>query len=262
MERLRTPFFLVACFLIAVVVCLELGSPYLQRLQFLQGIIASSEDSLERILRDQLADQDLDEDEMQRILADALANREKPPGYAVPAIALLDGVVLFTVALMAVALVVPERIHVKYQGVVTLLFSLAILAGAMIGIILTTISMFVMIALLLSFPFGTIFYLIKWGTFPTGQVTALLGIISLLRIGFGIFMILAHQRFIQNKGLILMTLTAMLGGIIVTFCYSIVPSVLASITDCLAAIIVCILAVIWAIILLIGSIVSIVKLVV
>lgn len=262
MESLRTPLFVIAVFLIALVVCLETGSPYLQRLRFLERMFAASEVSLEQILREQLADQDLDEGEMREILAEALANREKPPGFGVPAMALLDGIVLFTVGLMASALVVPERIHVKYQGVATLIFSITILMLAILKITLTMVALFIMIVLLLAFPFGTIFYLIKWGTFPTGQAAAMLGMISLLRLGFAVCLVLAHQRFIQNKGLVLMVLTAMLGGIIVTFLHGIVPSILVSITDAVAAIVICILAVIWAIILLSGSVVSVVKLVV
>ena len=259
MERLRTPFFVVATLLIALVVCLETGSPYLQRLRFLERIFAASEVSLEQLLREQLADQDLDEDEMREILAEALANQEKPPGLGLPAMALLDGIVMFTVGLMGLALVVPERIHVKYQGVATLIFSITILLLAIVGIMLAMVLLFIMIALLLAFPFGTIFYLIKWGMFPKGQAMAMLGFISMLRLGFAVCLVLAHQRFIQNKGLVLMLLTAMLGGIIVTFLHGIMPSVLVSITDAVAAIVVCILAAIWAIILLIGSIVSIAK---
>lgn len=260
MERLRTPFFLIAFFLIGVVFCLEVGSPYLQELQFLQKIFATSTNSLEQVLREQLAEQDLSETEMQDILADALANQEKPPGFGVPAMALLDGILLFTTGLMALSLVVPERIHVKYQGIATLLFSLTILGAGMIGIMVAMVSMAVMIALLLSFPFGSIFYLIKWGSFPRGQVTATLSIISLLRIGYCVFMVLAHQRFIQNRGLVLMVLTAMVGGIVVTCCHNMVPSILVSITDALSAVGVCILAVIWAIVLLIGAVLSVVKL--
>lgn len=261
MDRLRTPFFVIALFLIAVVFCIEVGSPYLQDLQFLQRLFASSTVSLEQVLREQLADQDLSEEEMQDILADALANREKPPGFGVPSMALLDGILLFTTALMAVALVVPERTHVKYQGIVTLLFSLTILGAGMIGILVALVSMAVMIALLLSFPFGTIFYLIKWGTFPTGQVNTTLGLVSMLRLGFCVCLVLAQQRFIQNKGLILMVLTAMVGGIIVSFLHGMVPSILVSITDALSAVVLCIIAIIWAIILLIGAVISIVKLV-
>lgn len=46
------------------------------------------------------------------------------PGYGIPYVALLDGLLLFTVGLMGIALVVPERVHGRVQGIATLVVSL------------------------------------------------------------------------------------------------------------------------------------------
>ena len=67
----------------------------------------------------------------------------------------------------------------------------------------------------------------------------------------------AHPRFLQNKGLVLLFLTSLLGGLIVSFLHGFVPVILVSITDGVAAIIIAILAIIWCIFFLIGAIVSI-----
>ena len=80
-----------------------------------------------------------------------------------------------------------------------------------------------------------------------------------LKFGFIVCLILAHQRFLQNKGLVLIVLTSLLANLIIGFLHNFVPGPLVSITDAIGAIIVGILAVIWAIVLLIFSIISIIK---
>jgi len=70
---------------------------------------------------------------------------------------------------------------------------------------------------------------------------------------------LAHPRFLQNKGLVLIILTSLAANIIISFAHAIVPVPLVSITDAIAAIIVFVLVVLWAGFFLVGSISSIVK---
>jgi VanZ family protein len=80
-----------------------------------------------------------------------------------------------------------------------------------------------------------------------------------LKLFFAGFMVFAHQRFLQNKGLVLLTLSSFAATIIISFLHGFVPGFLASITDAIAGIVVAIIAVIWAIFFLVGSIISIVK---
>ena len=49
--------------------------------------------------------------------------------------ALLDGLLLFTVILIGMAFLVPERIHGRIQGVVTLMVSLSVLLTAIVKIL-------------------------------------------------------------------------------------------------------------------------------
>lgn len=261
MERLRIPFFIVAVFLIAIVFCLEAGSPFLRRLPGFDRLFAASTSSIESVIRQQLVGQGLSAAEVNAVVAEAMASSESPPGMGIPTLALLDGILLFTVGLIGLGVLAPEHIHAKYQGVATLIFSLHILTLSAIAIAMSMVLLFVMLTLLLAFPFGTIFYLIKYGSFPTGQSAAILAMASTLRVAFIACMLLAHQRFIQNKGLILILLTAFLGSVVVSFLQGFPPSILASITDAIAAIVVGVLALVWAIILIVGSLVSMVKLI-
>jgi hypothetical protein len=101
--------------------------------------------------------------------------------------------------------------------------------------------------------------MIIWGFFNTGAAKVALGLLLALKLGFAFCLVLAHQRFLQNKGLVLIVLTSFVANLVVSFLHALVPSILVSITDSIAAIVVLILAAIWAFIFLIGSIISIVK---
>ena len=253
MDRLRIPFLILAIVLIFIAVLLETGTA-------LPGVLRSSPVSVTAF---QLPPQvnaamaALNND--QRDVVTHLSNQDRPPGLGVPDLALLDSIVLFTVLLMGVALLLPERLHGRVQGIATLIFSLLLMGLAIRQILVALGLLILMIALLLSVPFGTIVYLIVYGSFNRAGADVALSLTMLLKFGFSASLIFAQQRFLQSKGLVLLILTSLLGNVIVSFLLGIVPGFLASITDAIAALIVGIIAVIWAIILLIGSIISIIK---
>ena len=83
-----------------------------------------------------------------------------------------------------------------------------------------------------------------------------------LKVAFAVVLVLAQQRFLQNKGFVLIIVTSLIANIVIGFLHGLVPVILVSITDAVAAIIVLVLALIWAVFLLIGSIPAIVKAVV
>lgn len=173
--------------------------------------------------------------------------------------AILDGLVLFTVLLMGAPMFIPERIFAKTQGVATLVVSLLAMAGSVVGIILTFFLIILMVALFTAFPFGTIVYLVIYGFFDRGGANVTLSLLMVLKLAFAACLVLAHQRFIQNKGLVLIILTSLAANIIVSFLQAMVPLPLVSITDAIAAIIVFVLVVLWAVFFLVGSIVAVVK---
>ena len=183
-------------------------------------------------------------------------------GKAIPALPLLDGLVFYATLIIGIALLVPERVQSKVQGIVTLVFAFLLLLACIRVIFVDLALLILMVSLLLSVPFGTIAYFAIWGNFDTGGAHVTLSLLMFLKIVFAVCLVLAHQRFLQNKGLVLIIVTSLVANLIIAFLHGLVPSVLVSITDCAGGIVVGILALVWAVVYLIGGVVSVVKVVV
>jgi hypothetical protein len=183
----------------------------------------------------------------------------KTPGYGISYLAFLDILVFYITLLIALAMIIPERLQGRVQGCVTAIVSFLGCLGTIFAIITCLIVLIIMVTLLLAPIFGTIAYLAIYGHFERGAAAATLSLIMALKIGFVVCLLLAHQRFLQNKGLVLIILTSLLANLIISFLHNFVPGILVSITDAIGAIIVGILAVIWAIVLLVFAIISIIK---
>lgn len=180
-------------------------------------------------------------------------------GMGIPYLALLDGLLAFTVGLIACSLLIPERVQGRIQGVATLIVSLIVIIVGIANIFTAIGKLFLMLGLLLAPIFGTIAYLIIFADFPRGEAAFSLSLLMTLKLFFAGFLVFAHQRFLQNKGLVLLTLCSFIATIVVSFLHGFVPGFLVSITDAIAGIVVAIIAVIWAIVFLVGSIISMVK---
>jgi hypothetical protein len=253
MESLRRPFFFAAVALITVVVLVELGaSSILRHAKVSQEELKSMVDNLGTDVggaeRDQLIEQ----------LAEG-SRTGKPPGLGIPSLALLDGFVLYTIALMAAPFLVPESVLGRLQAILTLIISLAVLLLAVRRFFTIAAQLIFMVTLLVSFPFGTLIYLALFGFFNRPGASITLSLLLALKLAFAGCLVVAHRRFLQNKGLVLLILTSLLGMVIVSFLQGLVPILLVSITDALAALIVVVLAGFWALFLLIGSIIGIGK---
>jgi hypothetical protein len=250
-EGLRKPFFFAALVLIAIVVLMEVGS---------LGVIGDPDTAnFEDLIPDsgevrEAYEEEIDPEELEEALSG-----DKPPGRAIPYMALLDGIVLFTVALMGAGLLLRERIHGRVQGCVTLIYSLATVVGGIFMIILAVTLVLLMVSLLLAVPFGTLAYLATFGFFNRGGASVALGLLLTLKLAFAICLALAQQRFLQNRGLVLLILTSLLGNVVISFLHGFVPVFLVSITDGIAAIVVALLAVIWGVVLLVGAVIAVVK---
>lgn len=180
-------------------------------------------------------------------------------GHGIAYLALVDGLVLWTLGLMFVSLIVPERLHGRMQGIATLAASVLVLLAAL-GLIFAALGhVILMVALLSASPFGTAFYFSRYGDFPTGTAAATLGVILALKLGYAGCLLAAHQRMLENRGLVLLVLTALLATIVVGLLHAVVPGFLVSITDAVAAIVVGVLAMLWSLILLVGSVVPVLK---
>ncbi len=187
------------------------------------------------------------------------AEGDGPPGYAIPTMAFVDGLLLFNILLMILSLLAPAQAVGRTQGIVTLVLSILALIGDIVVIVMAFVMLLLMVGLLLAFPFGTLAYLALFGSFPQGAAVAVSGVAFFVKLIFGICLVIAHPMFIQNKGLVLMFLTSLLLTFVVSLLHGIVPGFLVSITDALGAIVVGIVAAVWLIVHLVGSIISIVK---
>jgi hypothetical protein len=225
LDSMRKPFFLVSLIAIFLAVLVELGSI---------GILGSTAQTLNVDVNSK----------------------------AIPAMALLDGLVFFATLIIGIALLIPERVQSKVQGIVTLIFAVLLLL-ACIGIIFADFTLLIlMVSLLMSPIFGTIAYFAIWGTFSVTGPKIALSLLMTIKIVYAICLVLAHQRFLQNKGLVLIIATSFLANLIVAFLYALVPGFLVSITDDVGAIIICIFAICWTCVYLIGGVISVVKVIV
>lgn len=257
-DSLRVPFFIVAVVLLALALLLEIGSPLAGRV--LSGVeVAQSELSEFNLAKLQRLPQlrGISPSEIQSEIRSQAG--EKPPGKGIRYMAVLDTLLLFTVGLIAAGLVVSERITGRVQGIATLIVSFLCLMAGIKMIFIALGELILMVTLFLAIPFGTLIYLAKYGSFDRGTASAILSLVMLLKLGFAGFLVLAQQRFVTIKGLVLITITSLVAVLIVQFLHGLVPGILVSITDAIAGIIVAILGVIWAILLLIGSLISIFK---
>ncbi len=181
------------------------------------------------------------------------------PGYGVPYLAWLDGLLLLTALSFAAPLVISEHLHGKIQGILIFLITLFSIFGMIMGILSAFVELMIMIVLLTTPIFGTIAYFAIYADFNKSGAAITLSLVMLLKLFFAGFLFLAHQRFLQNKGLVLIVLTSLLATIVISFLHGLVPGFLVSITDAIGGIIVVILAMIWGIYFLISSIMSMVK---
>lgn len=181
------------------------------------------------------------------------------PGLGIMYLAWLDWLLLFTILLMGTALIVPDRIHGRIQGIITFIVALLTLLGTLVAIFTAFGLLMLMVSLLLAVPFGTAVYFAEFADFKVGAAATTLACIMIFKIAFAIFLLLAHQRFLQNKGLVLLLATSLVATILLGFLHGIAPPFLAYITDDIGALISAILAAIWALFFLIGSIPAVIK---
>lgn len=181
------------------------------------------------------------------------------PGLGITYMALLDGLLLYTVLLIAAALVIPDRVHGRIQGIITFIVAILVLLGSVAAIFAAIGLLILMISLLFAIPFGTIVYFAEFAKFDVSGAAITLSAIMVLKCAFVILLVLAHQRFLQNRSLVILIAFSFLTTFLLGLLHSFVPGFLVSITDDIGALINAVLAAIWALFFLFGSISSIVK---
>ncbi|GAA2358875.1 hypothetical protein Cme02nite_35130 [Catellatospora methionotrophica] len=236
MDRLRTPFFFVALVALGLVVAVETGSSWLL------GLTTPALDTATQLGAD---------------VPPGVA--ERPGGIAISYLALIDVVLLGTAALMGVAILASKRVHARLQGLATLIGAIILIITALVLLFVAIAKLILMVSLLLAFPFGTIVYLILFGSFPRGEAATVLSLIMFLKVVAVVCLVAAQQRFLQNKGLVAMVITSLLGNVVAVFLHGMVPGVLVSITDAIAGIVFAIVGIVWAIVLIVGAIPALIR---
>ena len=247
LDHLRKPLLIAAIVLIVLAFMAELGTTF-----FVAGTPPKA-DEVRRVL------------EREGVPTDAGAgvsvnSKKSPtPGIGISYLAILDALLLYSSLMIGTAVVIPERVQGRIMGVFTLIVSIVVLIIAFFMALAALAALLMMVGLLLAFPFGTAAYMIMFGFFDKGGAATMLSLIMFFKLAFCVFLILAQQQFLRNKGLMLLIVTSLLANVVVSFLHGLVPSVLVSITDALAALIIAILAMIWALILLVRSIPALIR---
>ncbi len=181
------------------------------------------------------------------ILARGLgAPDDRNPGLGILYVGVFDLLLGYTLFLLASEFVPGWRaLLARVQAVATFLLSLvAVLAGLLMAwAALTLLSL--MLALLLSLPFGPGIYALAWGTFPTGISRLLLGLTMNLKLGGLLLIVLAQPTLLRNRGLVLLAATSLGATALVGLLHAWPAGFLVSLTDAVAALLVALAFILW-----------------
>ncbi len=182
------------------------------------------------------------------------------PGIGITAIAYLDFIFIYTLALIAIDFLpaVPAA-FARVQGVLTLILSILGLLGAILLAFASFTFLMMMVSLLLTVPFGTIAYLAIWGAFDTGAAKVVLSLTMMLKLAGVGLILLASLSFLKNKGFMLLTISSLGMSFGLGLLQAIPPGFLVSITDALGALVTTIVLIVWILVLLVGSIFAILR---
>lgn len=189
----------------------------------------------------------------------AFGDGANPPGLAIPYLALTTGLLLLIVLLMALPLLIGNRVGALVNGVVSLIGGLAAVIAGIGMIIVALTSLVLMVTLFLAVPFGTLAYLAVFGFFDVFTSAAVLGLVMFLQLAAIVFVMIAQPKFLGNKRLVFFLLLAVLLTFLTMLLHSIVPIILVSITDAIAAIITAVVGVLWGLMMFIGAVMALVK---
>lgn len=181
-------------------------------------------------------------------------------GSGIPALALLDAQLVFTALLMAAPLIFPQSVTGRIQGIATVVVALVlIIAGIMAGLAAFSFLTY-LVGLLTIHPAGLPIYASsEYHLFPNNLAATTLGFIMSCKLGSVAALVVAHQRFLENKGFMLLIGTSLLATVIISFLHGFVPGPLVTVTDVFGALVVVVLALIWAVLGLIFGAISVYK---
>jgi hypothetical protein len=241
---LRRPLFVAAVVVAAVVVLVELG---------MAGLVGGN--PVGRVPVAVAVGAGVD----QGVAESAQLGASAPPGNGIAYLALLDGLLLFTLALLGTSLVISHRAYGRAQGVVTLVVSFLWVLAGLLTALLAFAQLLLMVGLFVAPPFGTLAYLAVWGFFPTGEAALVLGLLLALKIALVVLLVLAQQRFLQVKGLVALIVVSVALQLVLGLIHGFLPGPVVAIGDQLWALVTAVVAIVWALVMLIGAIPAVVN---
>jgi hypothetical protein len=194
----------------------------------------------------------------QNAIAAHLQNAPRP-GYGITWLICIDSMLLYGLSLITASLILPRELIGRLQGVIGIVLALIALVAFGLMVLFALQLLVMMISLLLAPPFGTAAYIALFASFDRSMAAKTLGLLILLKLAMGCFLILAHPRFLENKSLVTLIGLSIGCTLLVSFLHAWPPGFLVSITDALAAVCIAAVGFVWAIVLLVGSCFATVK---
>lgn len=186
---------------------------------------------------------------------------EKGPGLGLAALCFFCVLPCYSYAILTCEVLQLGAVSGRLQTVVALVGSIVGLLFGLYFIVKAITLLSVMLALFLAVPFGTIAYMVIWGTFDTGTSRIVLSLFMTVQIIGAIFLVVAAPTIVKNGKLVALTAVTLAFAFILGLLHGLVPNPLVSIVDALAALVISIVATIWMLPLLIGGILSLVRVV-
>ena len=243
-EGLRRPVFVAAIVVAAVVVLVELG---------MSGLVGGNPVGVVPV------DVAVGLGVEQETAEEASLGASAPPGSGIAYLALVDGLLLFTLAMLGTSLLVSHRAYGRVQGVVTLVVSLLWVVAGILTAVLAMAQLLLMIGLFVAAPFGTLAYLAIWGSFPVGDAAVVLGLLLALKVALVVLLLAAQQRFLLVKGLVALIMASVLLQLVLGLIHGFLPRPVVAIGDQLWALVTAVVAAVWALAMLVGAIPAVVN---
>ncbi|WP_316204486.1 hypothetical protein [Bradyrhizobium sp. SZCCHNS3051] len=182
------------------------------------------------------------------------------PGLGIRAGAIVDLVLLYSLAILAADFIGPLRAVIgRVQGIVTFVLALTGFFASVAMIYAAIAALILMVAFLLAVPFGTMIYMFTWSQFDTTSARTLLALVMNLKLAGLLLLWLSNPMLIKNKGFVLLVASSLVVNFVLGFLIAWPPGFLASITDAIGAIIAGIVAAVWMVIFLIGAVPAVAK---
>lgn len=265
-SKIRTPLFICIALIVSLLVIgVETGNSYRATgniFEELGGRFSEIKEAFESFGQSGANETNANISGISKLEECLAAESEDAPGYGIASLQYVDCLLLFSIFMVALPLVAKAEIVAKLQGVLTVIISLITLVFGFLFILKVVAMLFLMTSLMLAIPFGTITYMVLYGSFETGEAAAIMSTLMTLKIAIAVLLLLAHEQFLKNLGLILLIGTSLITMVILGFLHNFLPIFLVNITDAIGALINVIIALLWSIILLFSGLAGVIKVIV